>query len=151
LCKEGNFRCSCETLCRSCILKGVLKRINVNNLPELKTFRTELRQKMTPAEAVFWRIVKNSKLDGRKFRRQHSVGRYVLDFYCPSEKVAIELDGEGHYYALQHIRDMERDRFLRRFGIKVLRFENRAVFDEPIWMIEQIRAAFGWKSRPPER
>jgi very-short-patch-repair endonuclease len=105
---------------------------------------------MTPAEAVFWRIVKNSNLDGRKFRRQHSVGRYVLDFYCPSEKLGIELDGEGHYYALQHILDMERDRFVRHFGIKVLRFENRAVFEETVWMIDQIRAAFGWKSRRPE-
>src|SRR5688572_8955958 len=73
------------------------ERINVNSLPELRTFRTKLRKRMTPAEATFWRIVKGSKVDGLKFRRQHSVGNYVLDFYCPSEKLAIELDGSVHF------------------------------------------------------
>jgi very-short-patch-repair endonuclease len=105
---------------------------------------------LTPAEAAFWKIVKNSNLDGRKFRRQHSVGKYVLDFYCPAEKLGVELDGEGHYNALQEIYDAERKKFLRYFGIKVIRFENKMVFEEPIWVIERVRANFGWKSRPSE-
>ncbi len=128
----------------------MVEKTRVNNLPQFQTFRTELRKHLTPAEAAFWNIVKNSKLDGRKFRRQHSVGKYILDFYCPAEKLAIELDGEGHYGALQEIYDNERRRFLRYFGIKVIRFENRMVFEEPVWVVEVIRRSFGWKSRPPE-
>ena len=127
-----------------------VENINVNNLHEFQTFRTELRKRLTPAEAAFWNIVKGSKLDDRKFRRQHSVGKYILDFYCPAEKLAIELDGEGHYGALQEIYDAERKRFLRYFGIKVIRFENKMVFQEPVWVVEVIRRSFGWKSRPPE-
>ena len=134
-----------------CMLLSVVKTINVNNLPEFQTFRTELRKQLTPAEATFWKIVKNSNLDGRKFRRQHSVGKYVLDFYCPSEKLGIELDGEGHYDGLQEIKDAERKTFLRYFGIKVVRFENRMVFEEPVWVIERIRSNFGWKTRPPDK
>jgi very-short-patch-repair endonuclease len=92
--------------------------ITVHNLPELKTFRTELRKQLTPAEASFWRVLKNSKLDGRKFRRQVSVGRYVLDFYCPSEKLAVELDGAPHFTAAGREHDRERALFLQFFGIK---------------------------------
>ena len=127
-----------------------MRPINVNNLPELRTFRTKLRKKMTPAEAAFWKIVRNSNLGGRKFRRQHSVGKYVLDFYCPAELLGVELDGEGHYNAFREIRDAERKRFLRYFGIKVIRFENKMVFEETAWVVERIRSEFGWKSRPPK-
>ena len=70
---------------------------DLHNLPKLKTFRRKLRSNLTPAEAAFWKIVQNAKLDGRKFRRQHSVGGYILDFYCPAERLGIELDGEVHF------------------------------------------------------
>ena len=90
-------------------------------------------------------IVKKGQLEGRKFRRQHSVGSYVLDFYCPAEKLGIELDGEVHFNerAIEH--DRERRLFLEYFGIRVLRFENRAVFDEPELVVETIYRNFGWK------
>jgi len=65
----------------------------LNNLPALKYFRRKLRSKMTPAEAKLWTYLKGKQLEGKKFRRQHSVSRYILDFYCPSSKLAIELDG----------------------------------------------------------
>jgi hypothetical protein len=68
----------------------------INNLPHLKTFRQKLRNNLTPAEAKLWAYIKNSQVEGRKFRRQHSVDNYILDFYCPSERLAIELDGQGH-------------------------------------------------------
>ena len=62
----------------------------VNNLPTLRTFRKELRNNLTPAEARLWTLLKGSQLAGRKFRRQHSVANYILDFYCPSERLAVE-------------------------------------------------------------
>jgi len=122
-------------------------RTDIHTLPELKTFRTELRKKLTPAEARLWSILKNSRLDGRKFRRQHSVGRYILDFYCASEKLAVELDGARHFSGAGAEYDRERSLFLERFGINVIRFENKLVFDEEEWVLGNIRAQFGWRER----
>ena len=84
----------------------------INNIPELRTFRKTLRNKLTPAEAALWTVLKQSQLDGRKFRRQHSVGYYILDFYCPAEKLAVELDGEVHNSVSAQEYDRERTMFL---------------------------------------
>ena len=125
------------------------KGVMLNNLPELKTFRRELRNQLTPAEAKMWDYLKGKKLDGHKFRRQHSVGPFILDFYCPDERLAIELDGQVHLFAQDY--DRERDLFLAHFGILVLRFENKFVFECPDYVIDCIREHFGWanKSSPP--
>ncbi len=69
----------------------------VHNIKTLKENRKALRNCLTPAEANLWSFLKNSQLENRKFRRQHSVGPYVLDFYCPSEKLCVELDGAAHF------------------------------------------------------
>ena len=65
----------------------------LNNLNFLKNTRDNLRKNMTEAELVLWEVLKDKKLSGRKFRRQHSIGYYIADFYCTSEKLIIELDG----------------------------------------------------------
>jgi len=91
--------------------------------------------------------VQGSKLDGRKFRRQQSVGKYILDFYCPEEKLAIELDGEVHFNERAAAYDHERTIFVRFFGIKVIRFENKLVFEDLDWVLHRIRSNFGWRSR----
>jgi very-short-patch-repair endonuclease len=114
------------------------------NLPQLRTFRRELRKRLTPAEAKLWTHLKNAQLDGRKFRRQHSVDRYILDFYCPQERLAIELDGEVHSFVSTQEYDLERDAFLNMFGIKVLRFENRLVFKDIEAVLIEIQRHFGW-------
>src|SRR5215204_1884010 len=76
-----------------------------------------LRNNLTPAEARFWKAVQNKIFEGRKFRRQHSVGNYILDFYCPSEKLAIELDGKVHFGDAARQSDYERRLFLEYYGI----------------------------------
>jgi very-short-patch-repair endonuclease len=126
-------------------------RTDIHSLPRLKTFRRELRSHLTPAEARLWTLLKNSRLDGRKFRRQHSVGGYVLDFYCPSEKLAVELDGYRHFTAAGRLHDHERRLFLEHFGINVIRFENEWVFKYEEWVLDGIRAQLGWQQRttPP--
>jgi very-short-patch-repair endonuclease len=126
-------------------------KTDIHTLPELKTFRTELRKYLTPAEAAFWTIVKNSKLEGRKFRRQQSVGRYILDFYCPSERLGIELDGQVHFNEIAMEYDHERKIFLRHFGIKILRFENKLVFEEAELVVHTIKSCFGWWRNNNER
>jgi len=121
---------------------------NINNLPYLKTFRKELRNNSTPAEAKLWTLLKGKQLEGRKFRRQFSVANYILDFYCPSENLAIELDGQGHFEALQAQYDTERDLFLEHCGIKVLRFENKWVWDNSEGLLEEVKNNFDWRSTP---
>jgi very-short-patch-repair endonuclease len=119
----------------------------INNLPYLKTFRKELRNNLTPAEAKLWKAVQNKNFEGRKFRRQHSVGNYILDFYCPSEKLGIELDGEVHLGDAARDYDYERTLFLEYYGIKVLRFENELVFKDLEWVLGVIKSNFGWNKR----
>jgi len=119
--------------------------MHLNNLPNLRTFRKTLRSNLTPAEARLWSIIKNSQLDGRKLRRQHSFSGYILDFYCSSEKLGIELDGEVHFNERAEQYDHERSLFLMYFGVRVLRFENKCVFEDPDWVLSTIRGAFGRK------
>ena len=124
--------------------------MHLNNLPDLRTFRKELRSDLTPAEAALWSMIKRSKLQGRKFRRQHSFSGYILDFYCSSEKLAIELDGEVHFNERAAQYDHERRLFMEYFGINVIRFENKYVFDEPEWALRKIQSCFGWNKGLPK-
>jgi very-short-patch-repair endonuclease len=118
------------------------RKTDLHSLPHLGEYRKDLRKKLTPAEATFWKLVKNSRFEGRKFCRQHSVGDYILDFYCPSEKLAIELDGARHFSSLGAAEDRKRAKYLDSKGIRVVRFENREVFEEAEWMLDVIRANF---------
>jgi very-short-patch-repair endonuclease len=117
---------------------------DVHNRTDKKEFRQKLRR---AAEAELWKSLQRSKLDGRKFRRQHSVGPYILDFYCPEESLAIELDGDGHYDPIKQFHDADRRKFLKDKGIKILRFENFLVFRELEYVLDKIRSNFGWKKK----
>jgi len=114
----------------------------VHNKSKLKENRIELRSNLTSAEAFLWLRLKNSQLEGRKFRRQHSVGNYILDFYCPSEKLAIELDGMMHFTEDGLKIDENRTAYLNLMGINVLRFENAEVFDYTEEVLEKIKSYF---------
>jgi very-short-patch-repair endonuclease len=113
----------------------------INNRNELKEKRKLLRNNLTPAEATLWKLLQKNQL-GKKFRRQHSVGPYILDFYCPSEKLAIELDGKDHYKESGYIRDAKRTEYLEQFGIRVIRFENDEVFKATDALLESIKNNF---------
>ena len=106
-----------------------MKESQIHNRKELEEIRRLLRKTLTPAEATMWKALQKSKLDGRKFRRQHSVGDYILDFYCPSEKLAIELDGMPHFSIIGAKQDIKRDKYLNSLSIKVLRLENRDIYN----------------------
>ncbi len=113
--------------------------MRINNLPALGPFRKALRSQLTPAEATLWVQLKGAQLQECKFRRQHSVGRYILDFYCPAKRLAIELDGAVHNSADAQAYDRQRDAFLNSVGIKVLRFENQMVFQNMEGVLAAIR------------
>ena len=89
-----------------------------------------LRKKETDTERPLWRYLRNRNFAGSKFRRQHPHGYYVLDFYCPTAKLAIELDGGGHNYRFGQIHDRRRSNFLAALGVTVLRFWNHQVRSE---------------------
>ncbi|CAG5083826.1 endonuclease domain-containing protein [Parvicella tangerina] len=114
----------------------------VNNKSELRELRQRLRNNATPAEDALWKFLKGKQLAGRKFRRQFSVGYYVVDFYCNEEKLAIELDGEPHFTKEGQERDKRRTQFLNDQGIKVIRFENEDVFSRLDVVLEQIESSF---------
>jgi very-short-patch-repair endonuclease len=115
---------------------------NIHNKKELKTLRRELRKNLTPAEARLWKFLQNSQLEGRKFRRQHSIGRYIIDFYCPGEKLAIELEGNVHFNPVNEQYDLARIAFLNSYNIKVVKFENKDVFEKIEIVIELIKSNF---------
>ena len=120
----------------------LMKNKKLFNRTYLKPIRSFLRNNSTSAEAVLWTYLKSASIDGRKFRRQHSIGKYIADFYCPSEKLIVELDGEPHSDYIQIEKDKIRDKFLEGLGLTVLRFENRLVFQDPEYILKEIRNAF---------
>ena len=73
--------------------------------------------------------MQHSNLGGYKFRRQHSVGPYILDFFCPSEMLAVELDGDSHFTDEAIAYDCERTAYLNALNIRVIRFLNTDVYD----------------------
>jgi very-short-patch-repair endonuclease len=110
--------------------------------PELRQYRKELRQNLTSAEAFLWKYLQHKKLDGRRFRRQHSIDNYIVDFYCATEKLIIELDGEVHNNPTAEVQDAKRDTHLQNLGFTVLRFENKMVFDHLSSVLQEIKGNF---------
>lgn len=101
----------------------------VYNKTTQKETRRKLRKNMPLAEALLWSKLRGKGLIGCKFRRQYSIENYILDFYCPKQKLAIELDGESHYVegALEY--DTKRQEIIAAYGIRVLRFPNTDVYE----------------------
>lgn len=121
---------------------NIIMKTQLFNRTELKKNRRALRNNLTSSEATLWLLLKNKQLDGRRFRRQYSVGSYILDFYCPSEKLAIELDGAHHFTPEGLENDRIRDEYLNSLGIRVLRIENKLVFEIQEQVLNYIREGF---------
>ena len=115
----------------------------IHTLKHLKVFRSELRNNLTPAEAFLWNHLKARQFENRRFNRQHSISNFIVDFYCAQEKLIIELDGEVHNTAEAQEYDTQRTEYLERLGYKVLRFENKMVFDNLESVFTEIKAGFG--------
>ncbi|MEW5930528.1 MAG: endonuclease domain-containing protein [Gemmatimonadota bacterium] len=109
--------------------------------PELFQAARELRSGMTRAESLLWERLRQRRLSGLRFRRQHAVGRVVLDFYCPEHKLAVEVDGGIHDEPVQAEKDAERTRFLAGLGIYVLRVRNEEVESEMDSLLNRILLA----------
>ena len=108
-----------------------MRKDQLKNLPHLKINRQELRKNQTSVEETLWQYLRKVQLEGRKFRRQHSIENYIVDFYCASEKLIIELDGSHHSEGETLENDRERDARLRQLNYKVIRFANKDVLENP--------------------
>jgi len=111
------------------------------NKPELKQTRRDLRKQQTHCEKIVWTYLRNRQFLGYKFRRQYSVDHYVIDFYCPKLKLAIEIDGEYHEKPEQKIYDKERQSYLENFGITFVRIKNEELLGNPDLAFERIEQA----------
>jgi very-short-patch-repair endonuclease len=107
--------------------------------------RRELRRRSTASEVALWRLLRAHRFAGIKFRRQHPVGSYVLDFYCPQHRLAIELDGGQHFQPAGQASDEHRTRYLASRGIKVLRFGSDLVFSDRGSVLRAIALALGFE------
>ena len=113
--------------------------MNYSNHPVTKEYRQLLRKMETPMEKRLWLYLRNRQLDGYKFRQQHGFGPYVLDFYCPSLRLCIELDGDIHDDEKVRQKDDDRTEFLTDNKIRVLRFRNEEVENDINGVLNRIR------------
>ena len=99
--------------------------------PSIETYRLAagMRRALTPPEARLWTCIKSGGLEGLKFRRQHPVGPYILDFYCHASRLAVEVDGAGHDDPAQIAHDERRTHWLMTQGVEVLRVRATDVRD----------------------
>ena len=104
-----------------------------------KERRRSLRNNMPKSETVIWSKLKGRQLLGYKFRRQYSVDRYVIDFYCPELKLAVEIDGDSHFQNDVENNEKYRQAFIESFGVQFLRFTNEDVFKNLDGVIETVR------------
>lgn len=109
---------------------GVREEANYRGGPAFSSLLEEaraLRRRQTPAEEIFWQIVRDRKFLNLKFRRQHQIGPYITDFFCNERKLVVELDGGVHQIPEQKERDKERDAYLTSLGNKVVRLKNEEI------------------------
>ena len=90
--------------------------------------RRYLRKNMSKSEVILWSKLKNRQMHGERFLRQYGVDQYVLDFYCPRLKLAIEIDGDSHFMPGAEEQDKARQEYIESFGIQFLRFTNEDVY-----------------------
>jgi very-short-patch-repair endonuclease len=99
-----------------------------------------LRRDAVPAERALWLLLKRDQLCGLRFRRQHVIGHYIVDFYCPARRLVIEIDGRSHD-AQRFGYDQAREAYLRDRGYTVLRFPDLLVLRDPVAVVRAIAVA----------
>jgi very-short-patch-repair endonuclease len=124
----------------------VVKTMQLFNKKQFEDRRRDLRKQQTEAEKIFWNIIRGRKLNNLKFHRQFGIGSYIIDFYCPEIRLAIELDGGQHAENIEY--DLVRTFFLNQMNIKVVRFWNNditnnasGVYDEIVKIVEDIKTS----------
>jgi very-short-patch-repair endonuclease len=131
---------------KSCFMRDP----KVLNSKSKKQSRKELRNWGTAAEAVLWTYLQKDKILGKKFRRQESIGPYIVDFYCPESRLIIELDGASHFRETRSVYEATRTRYLEEQGFRIIRFENRVLYKAPEFVLDKIREELSTAPSAPE-
>ncbi|MEI6510729.1 MAG: endonuclease domain-containing protein [Candidatus Uhrbacteria bacterium] len=100
------------------------------NLTTQKALRQTLRNEASPAEGILWSFLMGRKFHGLKFRRQHGIGPYVVDFYCPEARLVVEVDGQSHFEEGERESDIARTKYVESKGIVVVRVANGDVYGD---------------------
>lgn len=106
----------------------------------------ELRNNLTETERILWNILKEYKLRGFKFRRQHPIANYIADFYCHKAKLIIEIDGGYHNNKEQILIDKERTAYFVEIGLREIRFSNQQILFEIESVLNEIDNIIGFKN-----
>ena len=113
------------------------------NKQSLSDLRKKLRANMTRAEVMFWQAVRNKQLDGIKFRRQHGIANYIVDFYVAKLKLVIEIDGDSHAPPKAQVNDANKQALFESLGIKLIRFRNDEIYYNLPGVLNRLRQIIG--------
>ena len=120
-------------------MKTTRRTMHMGASPTIFLYASRLRNNPTEAEKLLWNILRNRQFEGVKFRFQHPMDKYVVDFYTHELKLAIETDGEYHEEKMQSFDDENKDKQLKSFGITVLRYSNHDVLHSTEMVLEDLR------------
>ena len=117
--------------------------------PSHLDLKRRLRSNMTGPETRLWSRLRARQLQGLKFRRQHGIGRYIVDFYCPEQSLVIEVDGDSHADADQILKDQHRDRYFQSLGLPVIRYANDDILKNLDGVLEDLAERLSSGSTSP--
>jgi len=109
----------------------------IHNIKNTQRFRSKLRKNLTEPEKLFWSKVRSNSI-GYKFRRQHSIGLYIVDFYCPPLRLIIEIDGDSHAEDNTLKKDIERTAYLKKLNFYIKRYNNRDIINNIEGVMEDL-------------
>ena len=104
---------------------------------------------MTPAEKLLWTKLRSKQCHLFKFRRQHAIGPFIVDFFCPEQSLVVEIDGDVHAEKAQQIKDRQRERHLRSLGLQVIRYTNDEVLNNLNGVLEHLLSVLSSSSTSP--
>jgi len=111
--------------------------------------KRRLRSDVTGPETRLWSRLRARQLQGLKFRRQHGIGPYIVDFYCPEQSLVIEVDGDSHADADQIVKDQLRDRYFQSLGLRVIRYINDDILKNLDGVLEDLAERLSSGSTSP--
>ena len=117
--------------------------------PSHVDLKRRLRSNMTGPETRLWSRLRARRLQGLKFRRQHGIGPYIVDFYCPEQSLVIEVDGNSHADADHIVRDQLRDKYFQSLGLRVIRYFNDEIVKNLAGVLEDLAEKLGSGSTSP--
>ena len=118
--------------------------------PKLLPLKRRLRSNATRAEQLLWAKLRHHQIHGLKFRRQHGIGPYIVDFFCPERSLAIEIDGDVHEPEIQQTKDRLREDYLKSSGLVILRYTNNEIFNNLTGVLEDLSSRVSKTSTSPK-